>query len=468
MKISFIGHAAILVETKGVRILSDPWWQGPCFGAQWWIHPEPWLDPLEVAAPDFIYISHGHSDHLHPGTLRRMPTTAKILVSRENGIADGIAAMGFEVIALAPKEIREIAPGLKVEITPTYNDDTLMVIDDGEQVCFNLNDAVHALTEPRRSTVIQDLSARYGQVDYVFCGYGTASHFPNCYEIPGKDYVASAGQRQQHFNRAWAAIIAALEPRHAFPFAADVVFLENELFWMNEPIHNSERPTDVFRTQHPESATKVHDIAPGFVIENGEVAREILFSEVSNDALKREKAKDIETANKTTTPTREQVEELTELVRRNVEVAGSYLREYAGDYRTLIRLKGSPHGIGVTKSGSTLTVAEVDNGGDDSAYDLVFITRFSYLRRLLTSAHGYEVIFVGSGGIFRYRDRAALSKKIHRELAVLLRQVNAPPASRFGTQPKWLFDMKQLVKRALGRKSEDLYDLERWTVFEQA
>ena len=47
MKIDFIGHAAILVETKGLRILADPWWQGPCFGNQWWIYPRPSLSCLE-------------------------------------------------------------------------------------------------------------------------------------------------------------------------------------------------------------------------------------------------------------------------------------------------------------------------------------------------------------------------------------------------------------------------------------
>ena len=41
MQITFIGHASILIETKGLRIISDPWWLGSCFGAQWWIYPPP-------------------------------------------------------------------------------------------------------------------------------------------------------------------------------------------------------------------------------------------------------------------------------------------------------------------------------------------------------------------------------------------------------------------------------------------
>ena len=56
MKTTFVGHAAILVETKGLRILSDPWWQGPCFGAQWWIYPKRSLEAVDSAPVDYIYV----------------------------------------------------------------------------------------------------------------------------------------------------------------------------------------------------------------------------------------------------------------------------------------------------------------------------------------------------------------------------------------------------------------------------
>jgi RNA polymerase sigma factor (TIGR02999 family) len=44
LRIKFIGHASLLIEAGGVTILSDPWWSGPCFGAQWWNHPPPRAD----------------------------------------------------------------------------------------------------------------------------------------------------------------------------------------------------------------------------------------------------------------------------------------------------------------------------------------------------------------------------------------------------------------------------------------
>ena len=104
MKIDSNGHAAILIETKGLRILSDPWWAGPCFGSQGWLYPKENLAPVEAVAPDYIYISHGHVDHLHNGTLSRLPKTAKCLVSSTIDIADPIDRLGFEVWKLDPGE----------------------------------------------------------------------------------------------------------------------------------------------------------------------------------------------------------------------------------------------------------------------------------------------------------------------------------------------------------------------------
>lgn len=469
VKVSFIGHAAILIETRGVRILSDPWWSGPCFGSQWWIHPKPDLTPLEAAPPDFIYVSHGHSDHLHPGTLRRLASSAKVLVSSEIDIAAPIRSLGFEVEALPPGRAQEIAPeiapGLRVEITRTYGDDSMMIVDDGDEICVNLNDAVHATPDTVQEEIIRGLKERYGRADYVFCGYGTASHFPNCYLIPGKDPEATAIRRQERFNAVWASIIARLEPKFGFPFAADVIFFEDELMWANEPVHNSQRPTDAFAQRFPGSTSQVYDIAPGFVVADGQVTAERAFEPIDNEALREQHAQDIVTANKVTAPSRTQMQELAGLLDENVTRCRTYLREHEGDYRFLVAVKSAPVAIEIVKQGRDITVGLVDEPCSRGDYDVVFTTRFSYLRRTLVSEFGHEVIFVGSGGTFTYRDRSQAEANLHREMLPLLRQSEQAPSSRWGDQPKWLHDLKRVTKHLIGRDDQDLYDLADWTVF---
>ncbi|MGH8607320.1 MAG: MBL fold metallo-hydrolase [Gammaproteobacteria bacterium] len=97
MKIHFVGHASILVEVDGVRILSDPWWRGPCFGAQWWTYPVPDIGTVGDGRLDYIYISHGHHDHLHHGTLKTLPHDAKVLVSRDLDLADSIRELDLAI-----------------------------------------------------------------------------------------------------------------------------------------------------------------------------------------------------------------------------------------------------------------------------------------------------------------------------------------------------------------------------------
>src|SRR5215469_15420921 len=182
MKLTFIGHAAVVCESRGTRILSDPWWTLPCFGVEWWNYPSARADLATAHPPDFIYISHGHNDHLHPETLRCLPTSATAIVSSVTQLDATLTGLGFPVLTLAPREQREIRVGLRVEILPTWSDDTLLVISDGEEIFLNLNDSLHSAPPEVQASVIKYLRDRYGRIDYVFCGYGTASHFPNCFK----------------------------------------------------------------------------------------------------------------------------------------------------------------------------------------------------------------------------------------------------------------------------------------------
>ena len=223
MKITFIGHASMLVEAGGVSVLSDPWWSGPCFGAQWWNYPDPYLPAVASRHIDYIYVSHGHHDHLHPGTLNTLSKDAKVLVAKSIDIASSIRELGFDVIEIDNDQAVPLGnQGLSCRIMETHGGDSLMALSDGKEVCLNLNDALHSAPARVQQAFVSRLKALYPKIDYVFCGYGVASHFPNCYVIPGKDRVATAAMRQQYFNRQWAQLIAELQPSYGFPFAADV------------------------------------------------------------------------------------------------------------------------------------------------------------------------------------------------------------------------------------------------------
>lgn len=466
MKISFVGHASILVESQGVRILSDPWWRGPCFGAQWWNYPKPDISPLAQGV-DYIYISHGHHDHLHPGTLRTLNKDAKVLVSKNIDIEKPIHDLGFEVIAIGDDEEYSLRPGLKCRIVETHGADTLLAISDANKVCINLNDAIHSAPDSVQQKFINLLKSWYPRIDYLFCGYGVASHFPNCYIIPGKDRVRTAVRRQAYFNRRWVHIASALQPRFAFPFAADVAFLEQDLLWVNEPTQNSERPTDVFKKSHPDASTVVMDIAPGFQIRGDTVTRPVYRKPVSLQQLRLDMTENEVRANEYGAGSEATFDEVLKLVRDNAEKCSVYLREYPGNYRFLLRFRNYAQGVAITKLGMDIAIAPAQSA-EPSNYDVTYTTRLQYIRWSLSSEYGHEILFVGSGGVFEYSTAEKARENVHRELMTILVPHKKSPSSRYGNTPPWLYKLKRRVRTLLGKPSSDLYDLGAWTVWNDA
>jgi hypothetical protein len=466
LKVTFIGHAALLIETRGVRVLSDPWWTGPCFGAQWWAYPDAYTRAVHEGPVDYIYISHGHNDHLHPGTLRTLDRNSTVLISKHTGLAPTINGLGFRLVEIAKDEEAVLRNGVKCRIIPTYYEDTLMVLSGGDRVCLNLNDALHAAPVRVQDSFVSLLRRLYPWIDYVFCGYGTASHFPNCYRVPGADVAATAANRQRHFNQAWARIVAGLRPRYGFPFAADVVFLERDLLELNEPIHNNERPTALFMRNYRKHETEVIDIAPGFIVEDDAVVSRRVRQPVSNEAIKRKWADKVARSNLYRAVGREEIEDVRALLDANVRICQAWLTVFPHDYRCLIRFHGAEEAIEVRKTGAALSarIVALEEVGN-RRYELTYTTRLSYLRRSLTTRYG--ILFVGSGGMFEYLDRTCAELSIHRELMEVMKRHEDPPGPRRNESSRRIRRLRGAVKRVLGVGDRDLYNLGDWLVFGQ-
>ena len=456
------------MEADGVTVLSDPWWRGPCFGSQWWIYPAPHLEALKNRRIDYVYVSHGHHDHFHPGTLSTLSRNVKVLVSSETGLAATLSKLGFQVIEVGPNDAFPLSAKATCRIIETHQGDTLCAISDGNEVCLNLNDALHSTSDAVQDRFIGRLRSLYPVIDYLFCGYGVASHFPNCYVIPGKDRERTAMRRQRYFNRRWARVVEGLQPRFAFPFAADVVFLEDDLYWVNRPTHDGERPIAALEKTSSGAAVTTFDIAPGFTVESGKVSREILRAPLSDDEMRATLGEARVRANRYGTADDNAVRDICGLLERSRDLASEYLQSYDGHYRFLIRLRNARHAIAIDKRNGPPGVTMIDAPSEKTArndFDLVYTTRAAYLRRALTEPFGNEILFVGSGGIFEYRERPLPGQDLNRELIHLLTRREHPSSSRFGRTPRSVVRAKRMLKRLVRHEAPDLYDLAEWTVF---
>ena len=63
MRVTFLGHAGLFVETAGGSVLCDPWFH-PAYFASWFPFPSnESIDRARIARPDYLYLSHLHRDH---------------------------------------------------------------------------------------------------------------------------------------------------------------------------------------------------------------------------------------------------------------------------------------------------------------------------------------------------------------------------------------------------------------------
>ena len=101
--ITWIGHATVLVEIDGVRILTDPALTVSMAHLRR-RRPTPTLEDVDVVA-----ISHLHMDHLHRPSLRRI-ADAKPRVLLPAGSMSLLRGLGFE-------DVLEMRPGDSVDLT---------------------------------------------------------------------------------------------------------------------------------------------------------------------------------------------------------------------------------------------------------------------------------------------------------------------------------------------------------------
>jgi L-ascorbate metabolism protein UlaG (beta-lactamase superfamily) len=98
-RVTYVGHATVLVEIDGIRLLTDPVLRRRV-GPLWRHGPLP--DPQLTEGIDAVLVSHLHHDHADLPSLRRLSRAVPVLAAP--GAGDFLARLGFG-------DVRELAPG---------------------------------------------------------------------------------------------------------------------------------------------------------------------------------------------------------------------------------------------------------------------------------------------------------------------------------------------------------------------
>nr|WP_294815519.1 MBL fold metallo-hydrolase [uncultured Sphingomonas sp.] len=126
MRVTWIGHATVLVQADGINILTDPVWSdhaGP-FG----------FGPRRVAAPgvrfedlpkiDLVLVSHNHYDHMDLATLKRLWQRDRPIIVTSLGNDSVIGQAGIAATALDWGRGRAIRSDVRVTVTRSHHWDS--------------------------------------------------------------------------------------------------------------------------------------------------------------------------------------------------------------------------------------------------------------------------------------------------------------------------------------------------------
>lgn len=234
MRVTVLGHAGLLLETAGGRILCDPW-TSPAYFGSWYPFPDNAdLDWDSIGDVDYLYISHLHRDHFDPDLLRRHVRTAATVLLPDyptDELADALRELGWRSQLLLPHARPVDLGGVSVLLlaltAPSdgpLGDSALTVWDRSGRV-FNQNDA-----RPDDLSPVTGL----GAVDLHFLQFSGAIWWPWVYRLP----VAakrSFGARKRHAGMDRALhYVAAVGARAVVPSAGPPCFLDPSQFALND------------------------------------------------------------------------------------------------------------------------------------------------------------------------------------------------------------------------------------------
>jgi hypothetical protein len=140
-----LGNASVIVfeDTKPV-LATDPWLTGTCYFGSWALdHPLSQQQIQNFINAEWVWISHGHPDHLHDASLTMLPTGKKILLPDhyDSDIVSSLRDRGFAVTILPYRTWFPLTPEIRVMCIDNINQDAVLVVEADGSLIIDLNDS---------------------------------------------------------------------------------------------------------------------------------------------------------------------------------------------------------------------------------------------------------------------------------------------------------------------------------------
>ncbi|HUB10796.1 MAG TPA: hypothetical protein VMB34_02480 [Acetobacteraceae bacterium] len=145
LRFETLGNASVMVFDEDHPVLAtDPWFVGTCYFGSWALDHA--LTPEQIENfrnADYLWISHGHPDHLHDESLALLPRGKRVLLPDHycDEIATHLKQLGFDVTVLPYRSWFRLSPRVRVLCVDNVNQDAILAIEADGSLILNLNDS---------------------------------------------------------------------------------------------------------------------------------------------------------------------------------------------------------------------------------------------------------------------------------------------------------------------------------------
>jgi L-ascorbate metabolism protein UlaG (beta-lactamase superfamily) len=171
-----IGNATLICHDNEPVLVTDPWVDGYAYFGSWTLsHEIPPRQREHIQRCKYVWLSHGHPDHLSSESLEKLRDKTVLLPNHfGHRIHDDLKAQGFTVQVLVDRQWTQLTPRIRVMCLPDMNQDAVLLVDIDGRLVVNLNDAgdrgwgrfVRKVLRGYKETYLLALSG-YGDADMI-------------------------------------------------------------------------------------------------------------------------------------------------------------------------------------------------------------------------------------------------------------------------------------------------------------
>ena len=225
-----IGNATLICHDRGPLLVTDPWLGGDAYFGSWTVTHEIPAEQEEAAlACRFVWVSHGHPDHLDAASMRRLIGKTILLPDHVGGrIATALQNEGHTVRVLPERTWTSLSDRVRVCCVSDINQDALLMVDMDGRLVVNLNDASdHGWRAFVRRTVRQyDQSflmqlTTFGDADMI-----------NLFDESGQRIPVPT--MREPVGRRITNLLGAVGARYFVPFSSAHMYQRTDSVWANE------------------------------------------------------------------------------------------------------------------------------------------------------------------------------------------------------------------------------------------